>query len=71
MKRCLVVIFLSLANVGCASERLYVKVVDDEGNPVELPYCDFIRIQTAVDEVYSMIGELSTEVSGMEIMNKQ
>ncbi len=45
--------------------------VDDEGNPVELPYCDFIRIQTAVDEVYSMIGELSTEVSGMKIMNKQ
>ena len=25
---------LLLANLGCASERLYVKVVDDEGNPV-------------------------------------
>ena len=27
-------ILLLLANLGCASERLYVKVVDDEGNPV-------------------------------------
>lgn len=26
--------FLLLGNLGCASERLYVKVVDDEGNPV-------------------------------------
>ncbi|MBR5550274.1 MAG: hypothetical protein IKU71_11190 [Kiritimatiellae bacterium] len=26
--------FLLLANLGCASERLYVKVVDDEGSPV-------------------------------------
>ena len=34
MKRCLVAIFLSLANVGCASEMLCIKVVDDEGNPV-------------------------------------
>ena len=25
---------LALASTGCASERLYVKVVDDEGNPV-------------------------------------
>ena len=26
--------FLLLGNLGCASERLYVKVVNDEGNPV-------------------------------------
>ena len=34
MKRHLVFLVLSMANVGCASERLYVKVVDDDGNPV-------------------------------------
>lgn len=26
--------FLLLVNLGCASERLYVKVVDYEGHPV-------------------------------------
>ena len=26
--------FLLLASTGCASERLYVKVIDDEGCPV-------------------------------------
>lgn len=30
----IMVAFLLLANVGCASERLYVKVVDEEGRPV-------------------------------------
>ena len=26
--------FLLLVNLGCASERLYVRVIDDEGRPV-------------------------------------
>ena len=30
----IMVAFLLLANLGCASERLYVKVVDGDGNPV-------------------------------------
>ena len=34
MKRCFVILALLLTSLGCASERLYVKVVDDEGNPV-------------------------------------
>ena len=34
MKSYFVIMALLLANAGCASERLYVKVVDDEGNPV-------------------------------------
>lgn len=35
MSKCRIMItFLLLANCGCAGERLYVKVVDDEGNPV-------------------------------------
>lgn len=42
--------------------------VDTNGQPVQLDHCDFIRIQTAVDEHYPMIGELSTEVSGVIIV---
>ena len=34
MKTNLVAVVLLLAYVGCANERLRVKVVDDEGNPV-------------------------------------
>ena len=30
----IVLLSLMLASTGCASERLYVKVVDDEGNSV-------------------------------------
>ncbi len=35
MSKCRIMItFLFLAHAGCAGERLYVKVVDDEGHPV-------------------------------------
>ena len=34
MTKSLATLALLLANAGCASERLYVKVIDDEGNPV-------------------------------------
>ena len=33
-KTCIAMVFFALANAGCASERLYVNVVDDEGCPV-------------------------------------
>ena len=33
-KTSVTVSFLLLANLGCASERLYVKVIDDDGCPV-------------------------------------
>lgn len=33
-RTCAVMLILLLANIGCASERLYVKVVDDKGAPV-------------------------------------
>ena len=33
-KSCMMLLFLLFGNVGCANERLYVKVVDDEGWPV-------------------------------------
>ena len=40
--------------------------VDDKGEHVLLEYCDFVRVVTAVDKVYSGIGELSTEVGALE-----
>lgn len=45
--------------------------VDNNGQTVHLQYCDFIRIQTAVDEYFPMIGELSTEVTGLEILTNK
>lgn len=41
--------------------------VDDNGEKVSLTYCDFVRVQTAVDEVNTGIGELSTEVGNIFI----
>ena len=47
--------------------------VDGNGQHVLIQQCDFVKVVTAVDEVYPMIGELSTEVAGLEIIdpNKQ
>ena len=42
--------------------------VDDDGRPVTLDHCDFVRVQTAVDEVYEGIGELSTEFAGIFLL---
>ena len=38
--------------------------VDANGQPVMLDKIDFVRVYNAVDEVLSMTGELSTEISG-------
>jgi hypothetical protein len=38
--------------------------IDANGNPISLPYVDFVRVYTAVDEIHSPIGELSTEITG-------
>lgn len=38
--------------------------VDADGQPVNLPSVDFIRVYNAVDEVLTQTGELSTEVDG-------
>ncbi len=34
MKQCIAIIAVALSNVGCASECLYIRVVDDDGIPV-------------------------------------
>lgn len=41
--------------------------VDEQGRKVKLDRCDFVRVMTAVDEHYPMIGELSTEVAGVAL----
>ena len=38
--------------------------VDADGRPVNLLHVDFIRVYTAIDEVLSATGELSTELQG-------
>ena len=43
--------------------------VDEEGKPVTLSAIDFVRVYTAVDESYDLIGELSTEITGAIDLN--
>ena len=38
--------------------------IDTDGQSVSLPTIDFVRVYTAVDEMFPQTGELSTEVSG-------
>lgn len=40
--------------------------VDKEGRSVSLPYVDFIRVHTAVQENNGWLGESSTEITGAE-----
>ena len=39
--------------------------VDSEGNPVDLPGVDFIKIYTGVNQFNGWLGECSTEVMGV------
>jgi hypothetical protein len=38
--------------------------VDADGNSVSLPTIDFVRVYTAIDEINSPTGEISTEIKG-------
>lgn len=40
--------------------------VDHNGTPIHLPYVDFIKVHTAVQENNGWLGESSTEISGAE-----
>lgn len=42
------------------------RAVDEDGNSVELPQIDFVRVYTAMQQTLPMIGESSTEVCGAE-----
>lgn len=52
-------------NFGSSNFRIG-DALDAEGNPVNLKYIDFIKVQTAVNAKSGWLGELSTEVLGFE-----
>lgn len=55
-------------------ERAKIKLdwaVDADGMPANLPYVDFIRVQTGVLVDWGMLGEMSTEVCGAEDLHPQ
>lgn len=54
-------------NANAAANANYFKIsnaIDDKGNPVNLKYIDFIKVQTACNTKSGWLGENSTEVFG-------
>ncbi|MBR5611965.1 MAG: hypothetical protein IKW43_02355 [Bacteroidaceae bacterium] len=54
-------------NANAAANAHYFKIsnaIDDKGNPVDLKYIDFIKVQTACNTKSGWLGENSTEVFG-------
>ena len=54
-------------NANAAANANYFKIsnaIDDKGNPVDLKYIDFIKVQTACNTKSGWLGENSTEVFG-------
>ena len=54
-------------NAGAAANANYFKIsnaIDDKGNPVDLKYIDFIKVQVGVNAKSGWLGEISTEVFG-------
>ena len=45
--------------------------VDAQGRPAELKQIDFVRIYTAVNQPVGELGELSTELTGVENLHYQ
>lgn len=56
------------ANAGAAANANHFKIsdaIDGEGNPVELKFIDFVKVQCAVNAKSGWLGEVSTEVLGL------
>lgn len=53
-----------LSNDGNANFFKISNAIDDKGNPVDLKYIDFIKVQTACNTKSGWLGENSTEVFG-------
>ena len=54
-------------NANAAANANYFKIsnaIDEEGNPVDLKYIDFIKVQVACNTKSGWLGENSTEVFG-------
>ena len=57
-------------NTGSNNERLYIAdAIYSDMTPIDLQYVDFIKIQTGVNGKCGSLGELSTEVCKVEIIN--
>lgn len=56
------------ANASAAANANHFKIsdaIDAEGNPVELKFIDFVKVQCAVNTKSGWLGEVSTEVLGL------
>ncbi len=51
---------------GTLSQFKIEWAVDAEGNPVHLDEIDFVKVYTAVNQYAGRVGELSTEIAGIE-----
>ena len=54
-------------NANAAANANYFKIsnaIDEKGNPVDLKYIDFIKVQVACNTKSGWLGEISTEVFG-------
>ncbi len=56
---------ISLDNAPQANRFRISDAVDTDGNPVDLPGIDFVKIQTGVNSKAGPLGEVSTEVLGI------
>lgn len=59
-------------NPQAKAKKTYFRIanaVHADGTPAELPYIDFIRVQTAISHVAGRLGEISTEIVGFEDEN--
>ncbi len=59
-------------NAGAAASGNHFKIsnaIDFEGKPVELKYIDFVKVVTGVNAKSGWLGELSTEVFGVNDFN--
>ncbi|MCC8088696.1 MAG: cell surface protein [Rikenellaceae bacterium] len=56
-------------NYGSPNTFRISDAVDQNGNPVELKYIDFVKIQTGVQAMAGILGEVSTEVLGVRDYN--
>ena len=57
----------SQAHINAGAKKVYFKIsnaVDKNGQPADLKYIDFIRVQTGVNAKAGWLGENSTEVFG-------
>lgn len=56
---------LSTEGIGNCNRFRISDAIDAEGHKVDLPYINFVKVQTAVNRADTPLGEISTEVFGI------